>query len=94
MSKIYPGTMRIGRAFLNDAKQLQPPPEQAAPAKTFLAHRALYYDGLRYAYQFLAVQKNQTAFVRIVDGALANLDNAEAAAKAIGARECTLRPFE
>ena len=40
------------------------------------------------------MQKNQAAFVRIVDGALANLTEAEAAAKAIGAQECTLRPFE
>jgi hypothetical protein len=94
MSKLYPGTVRIGRSFLKDAKRLQPPPEQAAAARTFLAQRALYYDGLGYAYQFLTVQKNQTAFIRIVNGAIANLDKAEAAANSLGAHECTLRPFE
>jgi hypothetical protein len=94
MSTLYPGTVRIGRAFVKDAKQLQPPSDQAAAAKTFLQQRQLYYDGLEYAYKFLTVQKNQTAFVRIVNGALSNLDNAEAAAKSIGAGECTLRPFE
>jgi hypothetical protein len=94
LSKLYPGTVRIGRAFLKDAGQLEAPPEHAADAKTFLQQRGLYYDGLDYAYQFLTVQKNQTAFIRIVDGAIANLGNAEAAAKAIGAEACTLRPFE
>jgi hypothetical protein len=94
MSKLYPGTVRIGRAFVKDAKQLQPPPDQAAAAKTFLQQRALYYDGLGYAYHYITVEKNQVAFVQIVNGALANLGRAEAAAKAIGAQECTLRPFE
>jgi hypothetical protein len=94
MSTLYPGTVRIGRAFLKQAKGLRPPPEQTAAAQTFLAQRGLYYDGLAYAYQFFAVQKNQTAFVQIVNGALSNLDHAEAAAKTIGAMECTLRPFE
>jgi hypothetical protein len=94
MSRLYPGTVRIGRAFVKDAKRLQPSPEQAQAAKTFVQASSLYYDGLDYAYQFLVVQKNQTAFVRIVDGAVANLVRAEAAAKTIGAKECTLRPFE
>ena len=94
MSKLYPGTVEIGRSFLQDARKLQPPPEDAAAARTFLQQRALYYDGLEYAYQFLTVHKNQVAFVRIVDGALANLGNAEAAAEVIGAKQCMLRPFE
>jgi hypothetical protein len=94
MSKIYPGTVNIGRAFLRDARKLQPPPESAGAAKTFLQQRALYYDGLAYAHQFLTVQKNQVAFVRIVNGALANLGKAEAAAEVLGAKQCMLRPFE
>jgi len=94
VSTLYPGTVRIGRAFLKGARQLQPPPEQAAAAKTFLQQSALYYDGLDYAYQFLTVQKNQVAFVQIVNGAVANLTNAETAAKTLGAKQCTLRPFE
>ncbi len=94
IKKLYLGTARIGRAFLKDAKALQPPPEQAAAAATFLRERGLYYDGLEYAYQFLATQQNEVAFVRIVNGAIANLDNAETAAKALGAPACALRPFE
>jgi hypothetical protein len=94
MSKLYPGTVRIGRDFLADAKKLQPAPDEAAAAKTFLEQRALYYDGLGYAYHYISVEKNQVAFVQIVNGALANLTRAEAAAKALGAEECTLRPFE
>jgi hypothetical protein len=94
MSKLYPGTVRIGRAFVKDAKKLEPAPDEAVAAKEFLEQRALYYDGLAYAYQYLAVQKNEVAFVRIVNGALSNLSRAEAAAKVLGAQECTLRPFE
>ena len=55
MSKLYPGTVRIGRAFVKDAKKLQPSPEEAAAAKTFLEQRALYYDGLGYAYHYISV---------------------------------------
>ena len=49
ISTFYPGTVRIGRAFLKDARALTPPPDQAAAAKTFLQQRGLYYDGLEYA---------------------------------------------
>ena len=94
IGKLYPGTVRIGRAFLEEAKALTPPPEEAAAAKTFIRERGLYYDGLEYAYEFFTTQKNGVAFVRVVDGATANLGKAETAAKGIGAPECALRPFE
>jgi hypothetical protein len=94
ISTFYPGTVRIGRAFLKDAKALTPPSEQAVAAKTFLQQRGLYYDGLEYAYQFLTSQNNAVAFQRIVEGAIANLVRAETAAKALGAPGCALRPFE
>ena len=54
----------------------------------------MYYDGLAYAYTFLTTQNNQVAFVQIVNGAMANLGNAETAAKQLGAPDCALRPFE
>jgi hypothetical protein len=94
INKLFPGIVRIGRTFLVDARRLQPPPEQAAEAKTFLRERGLYYDGLAYAKAFLTTQRNEVAFVRIVDGANANLAMAEAAAKSLGAPVCALRPFE
>jgi hypothetical protein len=94
ISKLYPGTVEIGRAFLREARALDPPREQAAAAKKFLEQSGLYYDGLEYAYQFLTMQNNQPAFVRIVNGAIANLAQAETAATELGAPDCALRPFE
>jgi hypothetical protein len=94
ISTLYPGTARIGRAFVKRARALHPPAAQAAQARTIVQQFGLYYDGLVYAYQFLTAQNNEVAFVRIVDGALANLARAEAAAKAIGSTECAVRPFE
>jgi hypothetical protein len=94
ISKLYPGTVKIGRAFVAQARALDPPPVQAAAAKRFVEQSALYYDGLSYAYTFLTTQNNQAAFVQIVNGAMANLDNAETAAKELGAPDCALRPFE
>jgi hypothetical protein len=57
-------------------------------------HLGLYYDGLEYAYGYLTVQRDQQAFGQIVGGAVANLSLAEADAKALGAPECAVRPFE
>lgn len=94
ISKLYPGTTKIGRAFVAQARALDPPPAQAAAAKRFVEQSALYYDGLAYAYTFLTTQNNQVAFVQIVNGAMANLGNAETAAKQLGAPDCALRPFE
>lgn len=94
IGKLYLGTARIGHAFVTKARGLEPPADQIAQASTIARQFGLYYDGLVYAYQFLAVQNNQVAFVRIVNGALANLARAEAAAKAIGADDCAVRPFE
>ena len=94
ISKLYPGTVKIGRAFVAQARALDPPPVQAAAAKRFVEQSALYYDGLAYAYTFLTTQNNQVAFVQIVNGAMANLGNAETAAKQLGAPDCALRPFE
>ena len=85
ISKLYPGTVRNRPCLRRAGEALQPPPEQAAAAKTFLAQRGLYYDGLAYAYQFLTDQNNRSPSFRIVNGAIANLDNAETAAKEIGA---------
>jgi hypothetical protein len=94
ISKLYPGTVKIGRAFVAQARELDPPPAQAAAAKQFVEQSALYYDGLAYAYTFLTTQNNQVAFVQIVNGATANLDKAETAARELDAPDCALRPFE
>ena len=91
---VYPGTVRIGRALLAKARDLTPPEEKQARAAEFAHQYGLYLDGLEYAYHYLENQGNQAAFVQIVNGALANLRNAERVAKELGAPECAVRPFE
>ncbi len=91
---VYPGTVRIGRAFLAKAKDLTPPSGQQARAGELAHQYGLYLDGLEYAYHYLQNQGNQVAFVQIVNGALANLRNAERVATELGAPECAVRPFE
>lgn len=91
---VYPGTVRIGRAFVARARALTPPAGQRQRAAELVQQYGLYFDGLEYAYGYLTKQRNQVAFVQIVNGALANLRQAEAAAKELGAPECAIRPFE
>ncbi len=91
---VYPGTVRIGRALLAQARDLTPPEEQKARAAEFAHQYGLYLDGLEYAYHYLENQGNQVAFVQIVNGALANLSKAEQVAKELGAPECAVRAFE
>jgi hypothetical protein len=90
---VYGGTVRLGRAFASSARELDPPAGKAQDVKGMLAQFGLYYDGLEYALAFYQ-QGNQVAFVRIVDGALSNLDHAERIARSLGAPECARRPFE
>ena len=91
---VYPGTVRIGRALLAKAGELTAPGAKQARAAEFAHQYGLYLDGLEYAYHYLENQGNQVAFVQIVNGALANLRNAERVAKELGAPECAVRPFE
>jgi len=91
---VYAGTVRIGREMLAQARYLAPPEENKALPAVFVHQYGLYLDGLEYAYHYLGNQGNQVAFVQIVNGALANLTNAERAAKELGAPECAVRPFE
>ena len=91
---VYAGTVRIGRELLAQTRELTPPEEKKARVAVFAHQYGLYLDGLEYAYHYLGNQGNQVAFVQIVNGALANLTNAERAAKELGAPECAVRPFE
>ena len=91
---VYAGTVRIGRELLAQTRDLTPPEEKKARAAVFAHQYGLYLDGLEYAYHYLENQGNQVAFVQIVNGALANLANAERAATELGAPECAVRPFE
>ena len=91
---VYAGTVRIGRELLAQTLELTPPEEKKARVAVFAHQYGLYLDGLEYAYHYLENQGNQVAFVQIVNGALANLANAERAATELGAPECAVRPFE
>jgi hypothetical protein len=91
---VYAGTVRIGRELLAQTRDLTPPEEKKARVAVFAHQYGLYLDGLEYAYHYLENQGNQVAFVQIVNGALANLRNAERVAKELGAPECAVRPFE
>ena len=91
---VYAGTVRIGRELLAQTRDLTPPEEKKAHVAVFAHQFGLYLDGLEYAYHYLENQGNQVAFVQIVNGALANLANAERAATELGAPECAVRPFE
>ena len=91
---VYPGTVRIGRAMLAKAGDLTPPEGKRARAAQFAHQYSLYLDGLEYAHHYLENQGNQVAFVQIVNGALANLRNAERLAVELGAPNCAVRPFE
>ena len=91
---VYAGTVRIGRELLAQTRELTPPEEKKARVAVFAHQYGLYLDGLEYAYHYLENQGNQVAFVQIVNGALANLANAERAATELGAPECAVRPFE
>ena len=75
ISKLYPGTVRIGRAFLKEAKALQPPPDQAAAAKTFLqpARSLLRRPRVRLPVPDDPEERSRVR-QRIVNGAIANLD--------------------
>ncbi len=94
ISKLYPGTVKIGRAFLEQARALDPPPEQAAAAKTFLEQRRCTTTASSTPTSSSPPRTTRLHSSGSWTGRLANLGNAETAAKTIGAPECALRPFE
>jgi hypothetical protein len=94
ISKVYPGSVRIGRAFVRHIGQLHPPAAEKAPARSMAREFGFYFDGLAYGYAFLTKRNNQPAFVTTVEAALANLKVAESDARKLGAPVCARRPFE
>ena len=93
ISKIYPGTVKIGKAFVKQIKVLEPPAAQQADAAMLVKQFGYYFDGLALAYAVLTKRENQQGFVQTAGGAEANLKLAEASARKLGAKACTRRPF-
>jgi hypothetical protein len=93
ISKIYPGTVKIGRAFVQQIKLLEPPSADRASANLLIKQFGFYFDGLALGYAVLVKRKNQQGFIQTIGGAEANLKLAEGYARKLGATACTRRPF-
>jgi hypothetical protein len=93
ISKIYPGTVKIGKAFVKRITLFEPPAEEKANAALFIKQFGYYFDGLALGYAVLTKRENQQGFIQTVGGAEANLKLAEGYARKLGAKACTRRPF-
>jgi hypothetical protein len=93
LAKIYPGTVKIGHAFVRQLKQLEPPPGAQANSRLLIRDFGYYFDGLALGYAVLVKRKSQQGFIQMIGGAEANLKLAEGYARKLGADACTRRPF-
>jgi hypothetical protein len=94
IAKVYPGTVRIGRAFLRDVAQLAPPHADTANAKAMVREYGYYFDGLHLAYALLTKRNSQEGFVQTAAAAVANLHLAVGYARKLGATACARQPFD
>jgi hypothetical protein len=93
MAKIYPGTVKIGHAFVKQIRRLAPPAGEKASAGLLVKQFGFYFDGLALGYAVLVKRMNQQGFIQTIGGAEANLKLAEGYARKLGANACTRRPF-
>ena len=93
ISKIYPGTVRIGHAFVRRLKLLHPPSAQRARASSMVRQYGYYFDGLALAYAILTKRASQQGFIQTAAGADANRDLAVGYARKLGASGCVRQPF-
>jgi hypothetical protein len=94
ISKVYPGTVKLGRAFVKRLKLLRPPVADRARATSMVRQYGYYFDGLAYAYALLTKRHSQTAFIQTAAAADANRDLATGYARKLGAPACLRQPFE
>jgi hypothetical protein len=94
IAKVYPGTVRIGRAFLREVAQLDPPAGSKANVKAMTREYGFYFDGLNLAYALLTKRKSEQGFIQTAQAAVANLNLALAYAKKLGATDCARQPFD
>ena len=93
VSRIYPGSVRIGRAFVAQVKLLRPPATDTANAGLMVKQFGYYFDGLAIGYAVLTKRASQQGFIQTVQGAVANLHLAEGYARKLGASACAREPF-
>jgi hypothetical protein len=94
IGKVYPGTVRIGRAFLREIAKLDPPGKSTAAVKAMVREYGYYFDGLHLAYALLTKRNSQQGFVQTAEAAVANLHLAVGYARKLGAGACVRQPFD
>jgi hypothetical protein len=94
ISKIYPPTVKIGKAFVKQIRALQPPAAEKANAAKMVQQYTYYFDGLAIGYAVLTKRKSQGGFIATVTAAVANNNLAVRYARKLGAPVCTRGPFE
>jgi hypothetical protein len=94
IAKVYPGTVRIGRAFLRAVAQLHPPDTSKASVKAMVREYGYYFDGLHLAYALLTKRNSQQGFVQTAAAAVSNLHLALGYARKLGASACARQPFD
>jgi hypothetical protein len=93
MAKIYPPSVKIGKAFVKQIRQLTVPAGEQKNADLMIKQFGYYFDGLALGYAVLTKRKSQQGFIQTVGGALQNLELAEGAARKLDAPACARRPF-
>jgi hypothetical protein len=93
IAKIYPPSVKIGRAFVRQIEALEPPPAERGTAASMVKQFGYYFDGLALGYAVLTKRASQQGFIQTVGGAVQNLKLAEGYARKLGAEACARRPF-
>jgi hypothetical protein len=93
IAKIYPPSVKIGRAFVRQIRALDPPPAERGTAASMAKQFGYYFDGLALGYAVLTKRASQQGFIQTVGGAVQNLKLAEGYARTLGAEACARRPF-
>jgi hypothetical protein len=94
ISKIYPGTVKIGHAFVKKIRLLEAPAADKTNARKMVQQFGYYFDGLAIGYAVLTKRKSQGGFIQTVSAAVANQRLAERYATRLGAAACAREPFE
>jgi hypothetical protein len=94
IAKVYPGTVKIGRAFLRNVAKLDPPAGSKARVTAMVREYGYYFDGLALAYALLTKRKSEQGFIQTAHAANANLNLAIGYANKLGATACARQPFD
>ncbi len=93
IAKIYPGTVKIGHAFVKQIRLLEPPAADKATVRKMVQQFGYYFDGLAIGYAVLTKRKSQGGFVQTVSAAVANERLARALRERSSAPRVCARPL-